>query len=231
VLVGDDRIVLMEGERKTDLLPLAEVRCAHGGRVSFQVENALAATAATWALGLPLDVIRQGLATFEGNANEAPGRFNVFSANGATVVVDFAHNLSAVEALVEGLKDFSHRRRLMVYASLDRRDQDIAAIGKVLGDNFDLVLLYRYGDAPDARDLELHEILHRNIAAGSRVLDVSEAATERDAVQFALAALEPGDLLVIGPYEIGATLEYVRQHLPKAAEIIAVPVQPSLASA
>jgi cyanophycin synthetase len=231
VLVGDDRIVLMEGGRKTDLLPLAEVRCTHGGRVSFQVENALAAAAATWALGLPLDVIRQGLATFEGNANEAPGRFNVFSANGATVVVDFAHNLSAVEALVEGLKDFPHRRRLAVYASLDRRDQDIAAIGKVLGDNFDLVLLYRYGDAPDARDLELHEILHRNIAAGSRVLDVSEAPTERDAVQFALDALEPGDLLVIGPYEIGATLDYVRQHLLKAAEVIVVPSQLSLASA
>src|SRR5262249_14484555 len=54
-------IVLAEGEREAELIPLSEVPLTHQGRVAFQVENALAAAAAAWSLRLPLDAVRAGL--------------------------------------------------------------------------------------------------------------------------------------------------------------------------
>src|SRR5205823_12986494 len=63
---------------------------------SFQVENALAAVGAAWSLGLPPAMIRAGLSTFLGDQRQAPGRFNLLHVAGATVIVDFAHNTSAL---------------------------------------------------------------------------------------------------------------------------------------
>ena len=126
VFVRDDHIVLAEGVRETVLAALASVPLTYHGRVAFQVENVLAAAAAAWSMGIPLDVIRMALATFAGDTQQAPGRFNVLEANGATVIVDYGHNPSAVAALIEALEVFPHKRRSIVFsAEGDRRDEHI----------------------------------------------------------------------------------------------------------
>src|SRR5262249_26306563 len=55
VFVRDGAIILAEGEREEMLISLARVPLTHRGWVAFQVENALAAAAAVWALATPLD--------------------------------------------------------------------------------------------------------------------------------------------------------------------------------
>jgi cyanophycin synthetase len=137
------RIILAEGERETVLLPLQRVPLTHGGRIGFQVLNALAATAAAWGLGVPLQTIRQGLQSFAARMGVVPGRFNVLEGNGATVVLDYGHNTSALEAVIEALDQLPHRRRSIVYSgSGDRRDVDLVRQGELLGDAFDRVILY-----------------------------------------------------------------------------------------
>src|SRR5262249_32680292 len=111
VFVRQGGIWLARGSQGEPLLPLNEVPMTHQGRIVFQVENALAATGAAWAAGVPLDVIRAELRSFAGDARQAPGRFNVLRKNGATVIVDYAHNASALEALVAALDQFPHRGR------------------------------------------------------------------------------------------------------------------------
>src|SRR5262249_5038963 len=143
VFVRDGAIVLAESEREELLTALCEVPMTHGGRVPFQVENALAAAAAAWALGLPPDGIRSGLRSFLGDARQAPGRFNLLQAGGATVIVDYAHNTSALAALVEGLDGLPHRRRSIVFTGCSRGDADHAGMGRVVGDGFDRVFLCR----------------------------------------------------------------------------------------
>ena len=53
-------MILAEGDAGNALIALARVPLTHHGRVGFQVENVLAAVAAAWALGVALDVIRDG---------------------------------------------------------------------------------------------------------------------------------------------------------------------------
>ncbi|MGH7225268.1 MAG: cyanophycin synthetase family protein, partial [Gemmataceae bacterium] len=55
--VRDRRIILAEGAQEIPLVSLENVPLTHGGHVGFQVENALAAAAAAWVLGVPCEVI------------------------------------------------------------------------------------------------------------------------------------------------------------------------------
>ena len=74
---------------------------------------------------------------------QTPGRFNVMEVNGATVILDFGHNPSAVAALVEAVERFPNRSRRVVFsADGDRPDDSILRQAALLGDAFDRVLLY-----------------------------------------------------------------------------------------
>ncbi len=75
--------MLAEGEVEIPLVAIDRVPLTHGGRIGFQVENALAAAGAAWSLGMPRDVIRTGLETFAADIDHVPGRFNLLEVNGA----------------------------------------------------------------------------------------------------------------------------------------------------
>ncbi|HWG47669.1 MAG TPA: cyanophycin synthetase [Gemmataceae bacterium] len=214
VFVRSGTIVLTEDDREEVLLALEDVPMTHGGYVGFQVENALAACAAVWSLGLPLDALREGLASFRGDAQQVPGRFNVFRAGNATVLVDYAHNPSALSSLVEALDAFPSQRRSLVFTACDRRDADVLAIGQIIGDGFDRVFLYPDGGSSDRHDGELNALLRRGIATGKRITETIETASERAAIETALADLHSDELLVLGIESIEDTLALVQAHLP-----------------
>jgi cyanophycin synthetase len=209
----DGDVILADGDREEVLTALARVPLTHSGRAGFQVENALAAAAAAWCLAVPLSAIRDRLASFTGDAGQVPGRFNVFHHQGATVIVDYAHNPSALAALVEALGQWPHRRRVLVFTGCNRRDVDVVAMGTVIGDGFDRVLLYQDRGHRDRADGELNALLRRGIAAGRRVAETAETVGELAAVETALADVRPGDLLVLGVDSIEEALAFLRPRL------------------
>jgi cyanophycin synthetase len=213
VFVRDGSVVLAEGKREEVLTSLAGVPLTHQGKVAFQVENLLAAVAAAWCLAVPAEHVRARLATFSGDAEQTPGRFNVFQAGEATVIVDYAHNPSALAALVEALAHFPHRRRTFVSTGCNRRDCDIVSMGEIVGNGFDRVILYEDRGNNDRADGELNMLLRRGLAGGKRVAETVEARDEAAALEMALQQLLPGDLVVIGVESIAAALASVRRHL------------------
>jgi cyanophycin synthetase len=62
VVERDDGLCLLEGEREETRLPWPRRPLAVGDPSATQVQDYLAAVAAVWALGLPMDLIRSGLA-------------------------------------------------------------------------------------------------------------------------------------------------------------------------
>src|SRR5262249_45338289 len=113
--VRDRAAVLAEGDRVLLEMPLAEIPITRPGRVRFLTENAPAGAAAGWALGLAMEDIRNTLARFSNESDMVPGRFNVLSLGGATVILDYGHNVSALSALIEAIGAFPHERRTVVY--------------------------------------------------------------------------------------------------------------------
>ena len=72
------------------------VPLTRGGKVSFHVENTLAAIAAALALKVPADVIRGRAESFTADLDKVPARFNILDIHGATVIVDYGHNADAL---------------------------------------------------------------------------------------------------------------------------------------
>ena len=216
VCVRDGGIVLAEAGHETPLIPLGDVPLTHGGRVGFQVENALAATAAARALGLDADAIRAGPASFAGGAHQAPGRFNVLETGGPTVIVDYGHNPSAVAALVEAVGHFPHRRRAIAFTGTgDRRDADLVRQGELIGAAFDRVVLYEDRSTRGRAPGEIVALLRRGIGPASRAAEIIEArGGERGAIAAVLDGAGPGDLVVIQADESAeASLRLVREYL------------------
>ena len=221
VYVRDGRIVLATGNSELPLADVAAIPLTYAGRVGFQIENVLAAVAAAWALGISHELIRAGVMTFDVGQLDVPGRFTLFERNGATVIVDDAHNAPALEALAKALDRFPSERRLAVFgAGVDRRDADLIEQGKALGAAFDRVFLCE--DRSVTRklpDSEARALLKKGLYEGRRVNKIIDQGSRREAVEAALSQLVAGDLLVLQADEadIGTTLDQVHHWLGQPA--------------
>ena len=200
VLVRGGFIVLAEGEHEVELIELEHVPLTVGGRIRFQIENAIAATAAAWGLGLTHDTIVRALETFTSSYDQVPARFNVLRGRGITVILDYVHNTSALTALIDGISRLPHRRRTIMYtAAGDRRNEDIQQQAEIIGDSFDQVILYEGAYVRGRTPGEITALFQQGLAGRSRVSTVLDIRDQMTAARRALETAEPGDLVIIVP--------------------------------
>jgi cyanophycin synthetase len=179
----------------------------------MNVQNALAATAAAWAAGAHLHDIRQGLRTFTTSYFMAPGRLNMFELDGYRVIVDYAHNPPAVEALgqfVDALTEptpggrlplVSGRRIAVVATAGDRRDEDIRDVGAVAARYFDTIIVREdvntRGRARGETAALIETGIRASMDAGARCQSVETELDELDATRRALDMGAAGDVVVV----------------------------------
>ena len=195
---GGEALVLHRGAERTLLAPLSEVPLTEGGAARFQVQNAAAASAAAWALGIPPETIRAGLARFVPSAATTPGRMNVLHLRDATIIVDYAHNPAAIRALLDYARRVDADRRIAVLSIPgDRRDADIREMGS-LGAEVDRVIFmenppYRRGRAVG----ETGKLLVEGLVAAGGDAALSVVVHGQDAaVDEVLRHLRPRDLVL-----------------------------------
>ena len=216
VYVDGDAIVAAEGSEEQHF-SLAQVPLTRNGTIGFQVENAMAATAAAWALGLDWDIIRNGLATFVNDAATAPGRFNVFTYRGATLIADYGHNPDAILALVKAIDAMPAKRRLVVISGAgDRRDEDIRQQTEILGDAFDEVVLYQDACQRGRADGEVVALLRQGLSGAKRTKAVEEIQGEFPAIDTALARLGEGDLCLILIDQVDEALAHIAKRVAES---------------
>ena len=212
--VRGHELILAEGRVEWPLLSLRQIPLTGGGRIGFQVENCLAGAAALWGLGLAPETIGAALETFGADLDKSPGRFNVLSIHGATVVFDYGHNPSALLAMIEALKHFPHRRRIAVYSAAgDRRDCDLIRQGEILGGAFDRVILYEDHYTRGRRPGEIMALFAQGLASGDRVKEIDTIHGWRHAVEETLWLAQPGDLILVQADAVDETVEYVQARL------------------
>jgi len=216
VYAEGDAVVLAEGVFE-QRFPLAGIPITRNGAIAFQVENAMAAMAAVWALGLDWEIVRAGLATFVNDARTAPGRFNVFTYRGATLIADYGHNPDAILALVRAIDHMPSKRRIVVISGAgDRRDIDIRHQTQILGNAFDEVILYQDQCQRGRADGEVLALLQQGLAQASRTKVIEEVRGEFLATDTALAHLEPGDLCLILIDQVDEALAHIAQRIAEA---------------
>jgi cyanophycin synthetase len=197
--VDDGLIVVLDRSRAPDaLVPVVDVPLTLAGLSHFNVENALAAASAGLAAGLPRQAVVDGLRSFLPDVEHNPGRMNVFTVRGVTVVIDLAHNEAGLEALIEVLTGVcvpGGRTFLGLGAVGDRQDELLAKLGEIAARDVDVVVIghkQRYLRGRTTGDLDR---LMREGAARVGVTDVPSYPTELAALQALVDQARPGDVV------------------------------------
>ncbi|MBT3448939.1 MAG: cyanophycin synthetase [Bacteroidetes Order II. Incertae sedis bacterium] len=140
--INGHMITLFDGGAHIPLLWTHLIPATLEGKAVHNVQNAMCASAMAYSLGATLEDIRHGLRTFDTSFFQAPGRMNVFDEHPFKVILDYAHNPAAVEAMCKTAAQLSVQgKRIAVLAAPgDRRDQDIDEIGRLAAGNFDYYL-------------------------------------------------------------------------------------------
>jgi cyanophycin synthetase len=214
--VDGEAIVVSEGNWRESLL-LRDIPITRNGTIGFQVDNVMAAVGAAWSSGLDWDTIRRGLASFVNDADNAPGRFNVMSYKGATVIADYGHNPDAMRALVSAVQGMPAKRRSVVISGAgDRRDEDIREQTAILGNAFDDLILFQDACQRGRKDGEVLTLLRQGLSKAQRASHVDEVRGEFVAIDTALARLQPGDLCLVLVDQVDEALAHLAQRCAQA---------------
>ena len=180
----------------------AEVRVPDGRTMTLalrvpgmhNVRNALGALGAVAAMGGSLEPAAEALARFTGVAR----RFEVRGqAGGVTVVDDYAHHATEVEATLSAARQaYPHRRIVAAFQPhlYSRTAVQAESLGRVLAEA-DLVFVtevYAAREAPIA-GVTGANVVHHAVQAGGDARFVSNRA---DLLERILAAVEPGDVVL-----------------------------------
>jgi cyanophycin synthetase len=218
VFVADQHIVAAQNKAECRI-PLASIPLTRNGTIGFQIENAMAAVAATWALGLDWNVMLTGLASFINDASTTPGRFNFFDYQGATVIADYGHNPDAIVALIPAIESIPAKKRVLVISGAgDRRDVDIIRQTELLGDVFDEIILYQDQCQRGRKDGEVLALLRQGLVNAKRAKHIEEVQGEFVATDTALARLFPGDVCLILIDQVDEALAHITQRVGQAGQ-------------
>ncbi|NCT82567.1 MAG: cyanophycin synthetase [Comamonadaceae bacterium] len=216
VYVDGDQLVAAQGVWR-ESIPLRDIPLTRGGLIGFQVENAMAAVAAAWGVGLDWDTIRRGVGSFANDADNAPGRFNVMDYRGATVIADYGHNGDAMKALVGAVAALpAHKRSVVISGAGDRRDEDIRVQTEILGAAFDEVILYEDACQRGRAAGEVVALLRQGLEGAARTKHVEEIVGEFKAIDRALARLQPGDLCLVLVDQVEEALAHLARRIAEA---------------
>jgi UDP-N-acetylmuramoyl-L-alanyl-D-glutamate--2,6-diaminopimelate ligase len=172
------------------------LRVAHRGRSfhvrlplvgAFQVENALVAAGLAIASGGEPQAVFAALETLQG----AKGRLElVGTRNGAPIFVDYAHKPDALAKTLTALRPYA-RRLIVVFGAGGDRDQGKRPImGAIAAEHADRVIVT--DDNPRSEDPAAIRAAILAAAPGA-----TEIADRREAIRAAVAAIKPGDVLLV----------------------------------
>jgi UDP-N-acetylmuramyl tripeptide synthase len=200
--VRGGRLVLFHGRAEHDLGAVAGMPLAAGGHSHFNVANL--ATAALGAAGLGIDpaTIAAVFAVFGASPDDNAGRLTRYELGGLNLIVDFAHNPTALAGLVDFAQHLrgNGRLALLLGQAGNREDADIdrlAAVAAAARPEF--VVVKELGSYLRGRGTgEVPALLRRALAdAGFRPDAIGDAPDEDRAVRVALAWARAGDVLVL----------------------------------
>ncbi|GAB4218547.1 MAG: cyanophycin synthetase [Synechococcales cyanobacterium] len=182
------------------------------GKATFMIQNALAATLATFLHGVAIDDMRVALGTFTSSVAQTPGRLNLFDVGSFQVLVDYAHNAAGYEAIQATLKTWECRSKIGVIGGPgDRRDQDLRELGLLSATMFDSAII-KEDDDRRGRDPGVVAALIREGWEQQKGGNAEVILDEITAIQTALDQAQPGDLIVIFPAEVRRTIDIIYRY-------------------
>lgn len=207
LLVRDGVIFEARGQHEAALIDVAAVPISFGGMARHMIENTLCAAAACLALDIPRPEVAAALASFGTDPAHNAGRLHVYEVAGATVILDYAHNVVGLKYLLELAARYradGGRLITVIGTAGDRGDQILHDMGQAAAEASDLVLVketQRYlRGRPSAAEMNT-AFVAGIVAAGDTPYQI--IPTELGALEIALDIMRPGDAVAVMCIEEG----------------------------
>lgn len=190
--------VILDGSNKIDILHSEDIPLTLDGKANLNNDNILAASAALYAFGTDIEIIKKTLKTFKPDKEMLPGRMNLFEIDGTKILVDYAHNNTGLLGIGEYLSNFSCRKIGVVDSPGDRSDEVIKRLGKISSEIFDSLIFYEGIDLRGREKGEVTELLKNGaLENGFEESHVKVFTDYKNAWKTGLELCETGDFLVI----------------------------------
>lgn len=158
---------------------------------TFSVYNSLTAIAVCGHFGVPADVIQKAL-----KAAKVKGRIEMVKVSDEfTLMIDYAHNAMSLESLLTTLKEYHPARLVCLFGCGGNRSKDRRyEMGEVSGRLADLSII----TSDNPRFEEPQDIINDiKIGIGRTSGKYVEICDRKEAVKYAIANGQPGDVIVL----------------------------------
>ena len=195
--------VLRPGADPLEVIEVIDVPMTLAGLSKVNVENVLAVTSATLALGFSVEQVADGLRSFDPNESN-PGRMNIWtlpiSGGAISVVIDLAHNEAGLEALLEimnGIRLPGARSLLGVGTAGDRTDDVFVRLGEIAAVGADVVEIVHKQNYIRGRSMEqINELISEGAAHAGMEIERAHDS-ELDGLMSLLGQARDGDVVAI----------------------------------
>ncbi len=207
------RLLLAQGQTEHDLGDVLTMPLTLGGAAAYNIENLAAAALAAALVGWPLAVIGAVLQNFGARPQDNPGRLERWQHQGATVLLDYAHNPDGLAQLLAVARALKPRRLALLLGQAGNRDDlAIHALARTAAlARPDRVVIKELPAMLRGRAIgEVPQLLERGLlAAGLKPAQLAQQSDEETAARWLLAWAQPGDVVVLPVHTIAVREQLV----------------------
>jgi UDP-N-acetylmuramoyl-L-alanyl-D-glutamate--2,6-diaminopimelate ligase len=155
----------------------------------YNIYNALAAIAYSYELGIPLEIIEQGLIDIK----QIKGRNIRYEINGVLVIIDYAHTPNSIANLLENVKLFTKGKLLLVIGAQGEKDKSKRSIMGNIATNLADTVIFTSEDPKDESVFSIISDLTYNLNNS----DYYITYFREDAIKLAISLANKGDTVII----------------------------------
>ena len=204
---------ILEGKWTLRIEKAVNMPLTMGGTAPFMIANALASCLATFAQGVDIEQIRQGVRTFQMSAAQTPGRMNMFEMKDYQVLIDYAHNPHGFKAVGDFVRNWQGAKIGVVGAPGDRRDEDLILMGNISAEVFDRIIIKEDKDTRGRESGEVADLIQKGIDLVNPDRRSEIILDEAEATMKALQQAEKSSLVVIFPEKVDSAISLVEQQM------------------
>ncbi len=198
VYLENEKIIVSNENKKFLLCNVNEIPITLNGKLKFNIENILSATAALVAMNIDYCMIKNGITTYKLNSKENSGRFNCYDINGINIVLDYGHNADGYTAVLTALKELNTGKLYgVVGIPGDRLDESAIEIGDICAKFLDYIIVKEDKDLRGRNQGEIAKLIVDGLLKENKNIKHEVIFNEEDALIKAISMAEKGDSIVV----------------------------------
>ena len=210
--LNGDMITIFDNQVHIPVLWTHLIPATIEGKAVHNVQNAMFAVAMSYAMGMSLDDIRNGLRTFVNSYHQTPGRMNFYDEHPFKVLLDYGHNPAAISMVCKFVEQTNVPGRKTAVFTLpgDRTNELIEESVKLLPAHFSHFILKQDDNARGRKDGEIPELIRDLlIKYGTKAENIQIILSEEEAVAKGLSSAHEGDFLMVFADKVSRCLKQI----------------------